>query len=215
MAFSSARLSKYSNACNGDIVSALSLYRYNVKLCQKFYGILNIFEVALRNAINNHYAALYSDRDWIKNQMRCGGMLESHPQRTIVEKTIEQLCATGSYSNDRVVSSVSLGFWTYLFTKMPFKRGGKSILKVFPGKVRGIGQRAIYNELQAIKNFRNRIAHHEPICFNQIGERSTKTAVYYYNLIIKYVRFLGYSERQLYYGLNVLPDSIIRKINSL
>jgi len=109
-AFSAARLNKYLKACNGDFSSALTLYRHNVKLCQKFYGVLNIFEVVLRNAINNHYRTYYGDEDWIRNQLVTGGMLENHPQRAAVDKIIADLDKTGRYSNDRVVSSVTLVF---------------------------------------------------------------------------------------------------------
>ena len=213
--FSPARLNKYLGACRGNALTALTLYRYNIKLCQKFYGILNIFEILLRNAINNHYQDYFSDPNWIRDQFGEGGLLEKHPQRSIVEKMIIDLVMTGRYSNDRVVSSVSLGFWTYLFTKLPFKLGGKTILKIFPNKTKGLGQRAIYNELQAIKAFRNRIAHHEAICFDNTGRKSTLLAKENYELIIKYVRFLGYPEARLYYGLDVLPDKVLQKIDSL
>ena len=37
-ALSVARLNKYLNACGGNKVAALNLYRGNIKLCQKFYG---------------------------------------------------------------------------------------------------------------------------------------------------------------------------------
>ena len=42
-AFSPARLNKYLKTCGGDSTAALTLYRYNIKLCQKCYGILNVF----------------------------------------------------------------------------------------------------------------------------------------------------------------------------
>lgn len=214
-AFSQARLNKYLKACNGDNVAALTLYRHNIKLCQKFYGVLNIFEIILRNAINEHFKTYYSDPDWIKNQLNSGGILESHPQRIIVQKTIADLLSSGRYSNDRVVSSVTFGFWTYLFTKIPFQRGGKSLLKIFPAKTKGLGQRAVYNELQVIKTFRNRIAHHEAICFDNTGAKNTKPSRENYALVIKYVQFLGYPETHLYYGLDVLPDCILQKIDQL
>ena len=51
VAFSPARLSRYKAACGGDTRKAMTLYRYNVKLCQKYYAVLNIFEIILRNAI--------------------------------------------------------------------------------------------------------------------------------------------------------------------
>lgn len=214
-AFSPARLNKYLKACGGDTVAALTLYRHNVKLCQKFYGVLNIFEVVLRNAIDEHFKTYFADPGWIKNQLLPGGMLETHPQKAVVEKTIQDLVKKGRYTNDRLVSSVTFGFWTYLFTKKPFAAGGKTLLQIFPAKAHGLGQRAVYNELQAIKDFRNRIAHHEAICFDDTGAKNTRPAKDSYALVIKYVQFLGYPESHLYYGLDVLPDKILQKIDTL
>ena len=90
-AFSAARLAKYKIACNGNANDALTLYRYNIKLCQKFYGILNVFEVVLRNAIDEHYKAVFNDKDWICTQLQKGGMLELAPHRAEVEKTVASL----------------------------------------------------------------------------------------------------------------------------
>lgn len=214
-AFSPARLNKYLKACSGDTSAAITLYRHNVKLCQKCYGILNIFEVVLRNAIDEHYKTYFADPDWIRNQLQPGGMLETHPQREDVQKTITDLERKGKYTNDRVVSSVTFGFWTYLFTKKPYKNGGKTLLKIFPLKTKGLGQRDIYNELQTVKAFRNRIAHHEAICFDATGAKNTTGVRVNYALVIKYIQFLGYPETHLYYGLDVLPDKIMQMIDNL
>ena len=67
VAFSPARLNRYKNACGGDTRKTMLLYRHNVKLCQKYYGVLNIFEIVLRNAIDRHYRAYFNDADWIIN----------------------------------------------------------------------------------------------------------------------------------------------------
>lgn len=214
-AFSPARLNKYLKSCNGNTNKALTLYRHNVKLCQKFYCVLNIFEVVLRNAINEHYKAYFADPDWIRNQLKRGGMLEFHPQKDAVEKNIAELVQDGKYTNDRVVSSVTFGFWTYLFNKKPFRLGGQSILKIFPARTTGLGQRAIFNELKHIKDFRNRIAHHEAICFDSSGFKNTLPAKEHYKLILKYVNFLGYSENHLFYGLDATPDSVFEHIENL
>ena len=214
-AFSPARLNIFLKACNGDTTATLTLYRHNVKLCQKCYGILNIFEIVLRNAINEHYKAYFSDSDWIRHQLVPGGMLENHPQRQSILKIISDLDATGKYTNDRVVSSVTFGFWTHLFSRRPFALGGQSLLQVFPSRTKGLGQRAIYNELQDIKTFRNRIAHHDAICFDIAGAKNTALVRASYALVIKYIQFLGYQETHLYYGLDILPDKILQKIDSL
>lgn len=214
-AFSPARLNKYYNACSGNTMKALTLYRYNIRLCQKFYGILNIFEIVLRNAINDHYKNVFSDPDWIKNQLGKGGMLENIPQRSEVLRIIQELASQGRYTNDRVVSSVSFGFWTHLFTRQPYRLGGQNLLKVFPNRTPGLGQRMIFNELMSIKTFRNRIAHHEAICFNSLGIIDITATQDKYQLILKYVQFLGYNSNHLFWGIDILPTSIMAKIASL
>jgi hypothetical protein len=215
-AFSPARLSRYLNACGGDKNKALTLYRHNVKLCQKFYGVLSLFEIVLRNAINEHYKQHFTDNDWIKTQVQSGGMLENSPQLVEVNKHITKLLKDGRYTHDRIVSSLSFGFWTYLFNKQPFSKGGKTLLAILPNRTKGLGQKVIYNELMEIKTFRNRIAHHEPICFdNTIGNKDVNFAQHNYNQILKYVCFLGHNKDELFWGLDVLPDDTILKISNL
>lgn len=214
-AFSPARLNKYLVACGGNSVKALTLYRYNIKLCQKFYGILNIFEVVLRNAINNHYSVIFRDNEWIEHQLQAGGMIESAPQKNEVLRIISTLRQNGKYSNDRVVSSVSFGFWTHLFTRQPFRLGGQNLLHIFPNRTPGLGQRAVFNELMDIKTFRNRIAHHEAICFGSNGNIDMTRTQSKYALILKYIDFLDYQSSHLFYGIDILPDSIIAKIEAL
>lgn len=214
-AFSAARLNKYRKACGGNTYKALTLYRHNVKLCQKIYGVLNVFEIVLRNAINNHYIKVFNDSDWIFHQLQSGGMLEFSPQRKDVLQDINDMVKDGKYTPDKVVSSVSFGFWTYMFTKVPFRLGNQSILQIFPNRQTGIGQKAVFKELQQIKQFRNRIAHHEPICFDAAGHKSMVYAQTNYALILKYISFLGYSKDELLLGLDVKPDIVMNQITKL
>ncbi len=212
IAFSTARLNKYLAAYNGNRNKALYLYRLNVKLCQKFYGMLNIFEVVLRNAINNHYKKHFNDDDWIRHQCEKGGMLESAPQKAEIERIVITLERQGKFSNDRLVSSVTFGFWTYLFNRIPFRNGGMNLLQIFPNRTYGLAQRPIFNELQEIKSFRNRIAHHEAICFNSSGKVDLSYAQHNLDLIKKYVEFLGYNPIELFWGTGIKPYALIDKI---
>ena len=214
-AFSPARLNRYLTACGGNRAKALTLYRHNVKLCQKFYGILNVFEVVFRNAINLHYQTYFSDEDWILNQCGDGCMLSTAPQRNDILRTAAELRHHGRYSNDRLVSSVTFGFWTYLFNRLPFRGGGNTLLQIFPHRTPGLAQRPIFNELQQIKSFRNRIAHHEAICFNLDNHIDLSYAQNNIDLIKKYVMFLGYDPVKLFWGTGIRPYAMIEKISSL
>ena len=214
-AFSVARLNRYLSACHGHKSKALTLYRYNIRICQKFYGILNIFEVVLRNAINNHYRIHFNDENWILNQCANDRMLSTAPQRNDVIRTSNDLYRHKRYSNDRLVSSVTFGFWTYLFNKLPYRNGGNTLLRIFPNKTHGLAQRPIFNELQQIKSFRNRIAHHEAICFNNEGEINLSYAIANFELIKKYIVFLGYDPMKLLKDTEIDPRDNIEQISTL
>ena len=74
-----------------------------------------------------------------------------------------------------------------------------TLLKIFPNKAKGKNQADIYLDLTHIREFRNRIAHHEPICFDGVGNISTAFARSHYQLICEYI---GYMSQQ--------PDDVIQ-----
>ena len=90
-----------------------------------------------------------------------------------------------------MVASLTMGFWTKLFSKKRYKRGGKTLLQIFPNKKKGKTQADIYKDLTHIREFRNRIAHHEPICFDGNGNISTSFARRHYQLICEYIGYMG------------------------
>lgn len=140
--YSVPRMRKYLNACSGDKQKTMLLYRYNLRLCQRFYGALNLFEVMLRNAINEHYASHYSDSDWIVNQAD------------------------------------------------------------------------VYKDLTHIREFRNRIAHHEPICFDGSGNISTAFARWHYQLICEYISYMGQQPDNVIKWAEK-PDGVLDKIDGI
>lgn len=214
-AFSVSRLSRYLSAMQGNKSMALKLYRLNIKLSSKFYSVLNILEITLRNSINEHYKTQLNDDNWIQTQLQANGFLEHSPHKYDALNRINELVRREMYSHDKVVSSQSFGFWTYMFTRLPFRNGGQTLLNIFPNRDRGLGQRHVFNELSVIKNFRNRIAHHEPICFDSSGNVSIEIADQNYDLIIKYLRFLGFAENEILYGLNINVHKLFDDIRNM
>ena len=210
--YSVPRMRKYQNACAGDKRKTMQLYRYNLRLCQRFYGTLNLFEVMLRNAINEHYAAHYSDADWIVNQADTGKLLEFNKEE--IRQTEAGYRRRGIYNNDKMVASLTMGFWTKLFSKKRYKRGGKTLLQIFPNKRKGKNQADVYKDLTHIREFRNRIAHHEPICFDGSGNISTDFARKHYQLICEYIDSLGQQPDDVIQWAEK-PDEVLKKIDSI
>ena len=210
-ALSVPRIGKYKIACNGDKNKALILYRYNIKLCQKFYGILGVLEVVLRNAINDHYKAYLKDNEWLITQSQ-SGFLTNYQDAILNESN--KLIQNHKYTHDKLVASLSLGVWTFLFSRNCYKNSGKTLLQIFPNKRHGLNRKDIYVDLDKIRVFRNRIAHHEPLCFDSLGAINVAHVKDIYALVIKYVEFLGYCPNKLLYGVET-PLSTIGKIDEL
>jgi len=210
-ALSVPRIGKYKIACNGDKNKALILYRYNIKLCQKFYGVLGVLEVALRNTINEHYKRLLHDNNWLITQSQ-NGFLISYQDTIFKER--DKLIHNHKYTHDKLVASLSLGVWTFLFSKNCYKNSGKTLLQIFPNKTHGLNQKNIYADLDKMRTFRNRIAHHEPLCFDSLDKINVVCVKEIYTLIIRYIDFLGYRPSELLYGVET-PLSTIEKIDEL
>jgi hypothetical protein len=210
-ALSKPRLEKYKIACRGDKNKALVLYCYNIKLCQKFYGILSVLEVVLRNAIDKHNRTCLSDSDWLMTQAT-NGFLVNYQDSIFKERG--KLVNNGNYTHDNLIASLSFGIWTFMFSRNCYKNSGKTLLQIFPNKTHGLNQREIYDDLDKIRLFRNRIAHHESLCFSRSGEIYTDYIQQVYDLIIRYIEFMGYRTDELFYGVET-PISIIAKIKKL
>ena len=210
-AISLPRLGKYLRASKGNKNLALRLYRYNIKLCQRFYGILSIFEVVFRNAINDHMKKQLSDPNWLATQGKKGFLSKYRNTITIEHK---KLIKSKKYSNDRLLSTMSFGVWTYLFTRRCYNNSGKTLLRIFQAKPFGLNQNHIYNELNEIRIFRNRIAHHEPLCFDSNGNIDLTQSEKIQGLVLDYLSYLGYEPNKILYGIE-RPNSVLEKINRL
>ena len=210
-ALSVPRIGKYKIACNGDKNKALILYRYNIKLCQKFYGILGVLEVVLRNAINEHYKTILYDNNWLITQAHNGFLVNY--QETIFKER-DKLIHNYKYTHDKLVASLSFGVWTFLFSRNCYKNSGKTLLQILPKKTHGLSLKDIYADLDKIRAFRNRIAHHEPLCFDSSDKVNVAYAREIYTLTIRYIDFMSYCSNELLYGIEA-PLSTIEKIDEL
>lgn len=209
--YSAARINKYKNACGGDKAKTIQLYQYNIKLCQRFYGVMCVFEIMLRNLINEHYATKFGV-DWIVSQAGAGLLLENDAVE--IYKLVSSYKNRGIYNHDKMVASFHFGFWTCLFTKRNYRIGGKTLLQIFPAKAHGINQKQIYKDLSVIREFRNRIAHYEPICFDNNCLINTMYARKHYDLVRTYIEYMGYSPDSILYGVEK-PEKILKKIDNL
>lgn len=191
--FSRQRLNKFILASNGNRDMAMKLYQSNLKLSESLYSTLSIFEIAYRNAIDKQLSNYFNDSDWIINQ-QIGYMNNNRLSSTIrsknkvhkfkVKTTIDTFNQMGmTYTHGMVLAKQTLGFWTQYFEPKHYNvvGGHSALMPIFSNLPSGISRSNIYDKLMKIKNLRNRIAHHEPICFS--NNNSSVTSIDLTNVI--------------------------------
>jgi hypothetical protein len=201
-------MGRYLNASDHNTVKAMTLYRKNLKLSHELFTIISCFEVTLRNAIDR-YLLIHLGPDWLRKAVAKGGIFDNAQCKmtAIAIKDILQLLGN-QYSHNKLVASLGFGFWRYLFSRHQYRATGQHLLNVFVAKPPNstfVQHNAlfIFNQLAQVNKIRNRIAHHEPICFQTIlPVKDTSYVRSQYDLILKLFKWLAVDEHALLYGLD-------------
>lgn len=219
---SANRMQRYANATHGDTRKAMALYRYNLKLSQEIFTIVSCFEVALRNTIDQLMVPTWGD-DWLRDAVQDGGIFANgrmDETRRIIEKAYNRLNRHGSYSHPKLIAEMEFGVWKYMFSSLQYRATGQCLLRVFPNKPRSSASMQynnsfIFNELDKVNSLRNRIAHHEPICFRQnTAEIDTSYIINEYQKIQTLFSWMGIDSHSMLYGLDHVQH-VCAKINGL
>jgi len=220
--FSQERMDRYLLACGRDSRKAMTLYRYNLQLSQQIFTIISCFEVILRNAINVKLVSTLGS-EWLKDSIMPGGRFTGAATQkdfNSISRAYNTLLADGQYTHSKLLASLDFGFWKYLFSPTQFRLTGSVLLGIFPNKERSTPERQynhsyIFNELDKINTMRNRIAHHEPICFYlQDSIIYTTHVMNEYQKIQTLFLWMNVDSRALLYGLDHVQQ-ICDKINEL
>lgn len=199
---STPRMVKYLRACGDNARKAMALYRANMRLSTEMFSILCLFEVALRNAIDIHYRGRLGN-NWLFDAAHPGGFLHAvgcEKSLEGVKKGIANL--GGSYTPDKAVAELTFGFWTYQFASKEFAAAGSTLLNILPGRPFGTNHTKVFKKLAGIIRIRNRIAHHEPICFAPTGSISTVYAIQKYNQVLEVLQWLGINAQSFLFGVD-------------
>ena len=219
------RLQRYLLSCHSDTRKAMTLYRYNIKLSQELLGVVGCFEVTLRNKINNLFISQFGSH-WLRDFILPGGIFYSDPRvaktKKIITKVYEGLLRDNKYSHDKLLSEMEFGVWKYMFSNVQYALTGQTLLSIFPNKpkssaVQNYDNTYIFRELDYINNLRNRIAHHEPICFGNGANRNiinTYYALNRYSRILTLFQWLNINGLSLLYGLGDIVN-VTNRINQL
>lgn len=137
-------------------------YIWNKRLSETLYPLLETLEVALRITIHNAAGAYYGIDDWF--DPRKGWPLEQRELDAIAEAKSELTTDRKPLNAERIVASLTLGFWSSLMDRRYDRVWPKLIANAFPHMPRSIRTRdRLSVTIQPIRKLRNRVFHHERI----------------------------------------------------
>lgn len=159
-ALSVPRLGRYLADSGGILDAALSLYERNARLAEAFYRPLQSLEVCLRNHLSAQLAARYGSH-WYQN----GGPPLDQETVERINGAIADLARAGrAPTPGAVVAELSFGFWVMVLgRKYDATLWRTTFAPAFSESGRRMARQPIHNRMDAIRNFRNRVFHHEAI----------------------------------------------------
>ena len=163
-ALSAERLSTYLAAASGDHAAALRLYTWNTDISAALYGPLQALEIVVRNAFHRELAAVYGPAWYDDPRVPLTPFA-----RARVDDAKDALRRTGRpLDPGRIVAELSFGFWERLLTRGPHGKLNyemalwrRALHRAFPNSRRPRVE--VHKPIPALRDLRNRIAHHEPI----------------------------------------------------
>lgn len=151
-------------------------YKQNIKDSEEYYILLSIFEISLRNSIDNYFRKKISN-DWLNSQI-----LHPDTKLRIIESKNKISQRKEKISHDKIIAELPFGFWTSLFRKSYSNLFRiKDIKNIFPNipkkREKLITRYILDKELNKIRKFRNRVFHYERI-INKDESTNIKEDIY-------------------------------------
>ncbi len=157
MSISSERLTTYLSLSGGDLDAALALYERNMRLSEAFYVPLQCMEICFRNRLCLQLAEQYGD-DWPTNNK----VPFRADSADAIADGLDAIKNPSPRTGD-VVEELNLGFWVGLIGP----RYDSTLWRTTLHRAFRVGGRrsrsVVHGRFNALRRFRNRIAHHEPI----------------------------------------------------
>ncbi len=155
------RLSNYLQNCGNDLEAAITLYEENTLLSERFYTPLQCLEVCLRNTIHIEMSNTYGC-NWINDPIAPLNKNSINAISEVIERFDRD---PGDIPAGAVVADSKFSFWVGLLSGSYDASIWRNCLHRGFKKGAGKTRKQIHGRFNAIRRFRNRVMHHEPIIF--------------------------------------------------
>lgn len=157
-------ISKFVAYSRFNSYGTTTLYKENLIKSKNIYIPLSVLEVSLRNSINSVFERLYGS-GWLINKasfLKHKELEKIYNAKEKLKENKEQL------TKDKLVAELNFGFWTGLF-QSAYKEQMRinTIQYIFSNRpkkeIQLVDRKLISSKLNHIREFRNRVFHHENI----------------------------------------------------
>ena len=156
--------SKYITNKRLSVYESMDTYEANLKRSKQMYIPLSVLEVSLRNSIDQVFSKLYGG-GWLINE---ASFLHQKELEKLFHAKDKLRSRHEEITKEKLVAELTFGFWTGLFKTLYDVQMRIGILKqIFPNlpprdKIL-INRKILSSKLNHIREFRNRVFHHENI----------------------------------------------------
>lgn len=160
------RLAKYLSNQDDDLDAALSLSEKNMRLSEAFYPPLQCLEICLRNRIHASMRSKYGS-GWLRDY----AVPLEYSARNMIDQAWNRIRKPDAeITPGDIVAELRFAFWVGILGRSyDATLWRAAIHKCFPN-ARSLKRRQVHGRMNALRRFRNRVAHHEPIFFRPVGQ---------------------------------------------
>ncbi|MDT0300516.1 hypothetical protein [Streptomonospora wellingtoniae] len=155
---SEPRMAPYLDRAGGDKGDALALYEWSTRIAAAAFEDVGHVEVLLRNAVDSclrrHFREDERGIPWFLMPLP-GGEGAAAPVRSVRQRLRED----GKESRDQIVAGLTFGYWSGLLGAEYADLWRECLHRAFPNAPGR--RRKVYEALDGIRAFRNRLAHHD------------------------------------------------------
>lgn len=161
---SSPRIGRYLAESSGNTSLAFRLYRWNIQLCESFYLPSQFVEIGFRNTVVRAMDSRFGVSWPLLYNSTHLSALPSGARDKIKDAAASAMRNNKPLLADRVIAALDFGFWCKMLDKrydqLLWTSGMQAhFLNLPPNMTR----HDVRKRFLGLKDFRNRIAHHEPI----------------------------------------------------
>lgn len=220
-ALSIPRTQRYLLACGGDKVKTMTLYRLNMQLTHELFSVVSVLEISLRNALDREMRRIYGN-NWLVDALNpvTGALCVNRSTResySIINNAFLKL-DQANRTQDNLIPKLEFGVWHHMFAAPQYAAFGHNGLNIFSELRRrnpGLTRNNVFDMLTDVNELRNRLAHHEPVCFQANQPiKDTTYARSLYSTLTDLIDGMGLETRKVLYGIDHVL-AICDKIDTL